>query len=78
MTTTSGTDWAPAGHSLCSVCREEYGSFDPEVWLHRRDQAGGVSAERRHVHPRCIENGKSLALSQGYGWHEGPWTAPAA
>jgi hypothetical protein len=58
---------------LCSVCRREYGSFDPEIWLYRRDEGSGLSAQRIHVHPRCVQAGETLALSQGYGWHQGQW-----
>jgi hypothetical protein len=56
---------------LCSVCRKEYGSPDPEIWLYRVSEGGGRSASRIHVHPRCLQAGEALALSQGYGWHHG-------
>jgi len=70
--------WEGLGHGsavLCSVCRKEYGSFDPEVWLYRGTKAEGRSAKRIHVHPRCLRSGEALALSQGYGWHHGSWPA---
>jgi hypothetical protein len=61
---------------LCSVCRQEYGSVTPEIWLSQRVEAGGLSARRIRVHPSCIPDGESLARAQGYGWHQGAGPGP--
>lgn len=61
---------------LCSVCRTEYASFDPEVWIHKR-MPDGVRSQRLHVHPRCLTQGREVARSQGYSWSSvAPEVAP--
>jgi hypothetical protein len=52
---------------LCSVCRTEYASFDPEVWISER-MLNGVRSKRLHVHPRCLAQGSEIARRQGYTW----------
>jgi hypothetical protein len=62
----------PASGFLCSVCRKEYASLAPEVWLSEHISANETASRRLRVHPACLTKGEAIATRQGYGWHVDP------